>query len=71
MKPHEEFIIRVMAEEVNRMDCSRFCGFLASMVAGDGKENELTKAIVRKLDVIGLKLEAMELIEGESDDRES
>lgn len=70
MKPHEEFMVRVMAEEVNRMECSRFCGFLASMLAGTGEENELTKAIVRKLDVIGLKLETSELVEGVSEEGE-
>lgn len=62
MKPYEEYFAKIVAADIERMTDSQFCGFLAMMLAAN-ERNPVTDLSVRRLDAIGLKLEAIETIE--------
>ena len=66
LKPHEEFIARATADAIEHMSDSQFCGFLAALIQpSEQNRNVFSDAVTRRIDLIGMKLEAIEAIEND------
>lgn len=68
LRPHEEFIARATADAIERMSDSQFCGLLAALIQpSEQNRNVFSDAVTRRIDLIGMKLEAIEAVEKEVD----
>lgn len=66
LRPHEEFIAQATADAIERMSDSQFCGFLAALIQPSEQDrNVFSDAVTRRMDIIGMKLEAIEAIEND------
>lgn len=68
LKPHEEFIARATADAIEHMSDSQFCGLLAAMIQPSEQDrNVFSDTVTRRINLIGMRLEAFEAIEKEVD----
>lgn len=68
LKPHEEFIARATADAIEHMSDSQFCGLLAAIIQPSEQDrNVFSDTVTRRINLIGMRLEAFEAIEKEVD----